>query len=156
MEMMQFLEADKEQLMSGLAAAGTPEQAEHVLEKEFDRLLLRYNEECTLERVRDAARYMLQAAKMMIPMLSAAGETKVWSKSTGGRKQDNMAGHRMSGRGSAVPRRRDPGARSLGRKRPVDVGASGLDPGGDPRGNPSFLGGQAVTEPQDSGQGFRQ
>ena len=125
MEMMQFLEADKEQLMSGLAAAGTPEQAEHVLEKEFDRLLLRYNEECTLERVRDAARYMLQAAKMMIPMLSAAGETKVWSKSTGG-------------------------------KRPVDVGASGLDPGGDPRGNPSFLGGQAVTEPQDSGQGFRQ
>ena len=84
MEMMQFLEADKEQLMSGLAAAGTPEQAEHVLEKEFDRLLLRYNEECTLERVRDAARYMLQAAKMMIPMLSAAGETKVWSKSTGG------------------------------------------------------------------------
>ena len=84
MEMMQFLEVDKEQLMSGLAAAGTPEQAEHVLEKEFDRLLLRYNEECTLERVRDAARYMLQAAKMMIPMLSAAGETKVWSKSAGG------------------------------------------------------------------------
>ena len=66
MEMMQFLEADKEQLMSGLAAAGTPEQAEHVLEKEFDRLLLRYNEECTLERVRDAARYMLQAAKIKI------------------------------------------------------------------------------------------
>ena len=84
MDMMQFLEADKEQLMSGLAAAGTPEQAERVLEKEFDRLLLRYNEECTLERVRDAARYMLQAAKMMIPMLSAAGQTKVWSKSIGG------------------------------------------------------------------------
>ena len=56
MEMMQFLEADKEQLMSGLAAAGTPEQAEHVLDKEFDRLLLRDNEECALERVRDAAR----------------------------------------------------------------------------------------------------
>ena len=46
MEMMQFLEADKEQLMSGLAAAGTPEKAQSVLEKEFDRLLLRYNEEC--------------------------------------------------------------------------------------------------------------
>ena len=61
MEMMQFLEADKEQLMSGLAGAGTPEQAQGVLEKEFDRLLLRYNEECTEERVRDAARYMLQA-----------------------------------------------------------------------------------------------
>jgi len=84
MEMMQFLEADKEQLMSGLAGAGTPEQAQGVLEKEFDRLLLRYNEECTEERVRDAARYMLQAAKMMIPMLSAAGDTRIWSKSMGG------------------------------------------------------------------------
>ena len=77
MEMMQFLEADKEQLMSGLAAAGTPEKAQSVLEKEFDRLLLRYNEECIEERARDTARYLLQAAKMMVPMLSAAGDSKV-------------------------------------------------------------------------------
>ena len=83
MEMMEFLEADREQLMSGLVSAGTPEQAQRVVEKEFDRLLLRYNEECTVERVRDTARYMLQAAKMMIPMLSAAGETRIWSKSSG-------------------------------------------------------------------------
>lgn len=84
MDMTGFLEADREQLISGLKAAGTPEQAQRVVEKEFDRLLLRYNEECTVERVRDAARYMLQAAKMMIPMLSAAGETKVWSNSGAG------------------------------------------------------------------------
>ena len=84
MDMTGFLEADREQLMSGLKAAGTPEQAQRVLEKEFDRLLLRYNEECTVERVRDAARYMLQAAKMMIPLLSAAGETRIWSKSAAG------------------------------------------------------------------------
>ena len=81
MEMMQFLEADKEQLMSGLAAAGTPEKAQSVLEKEFDRLLLRYNEECMEERIRDTARYLLQAAKMMVPMLSAAGDAKIWSGS---------------------------------------------------------------------------
>ena len=36
MEMMEFLEADREQLMSGLKAAGTPELAQRVLEKEFD------------------------------------------------------------------------------------------------------------------------
>ena len=84
MDMTGFLEADREQLISGLKAAGTPEQAQRVVEKEFDRFLLRYNEECTVERVRDAARYMLQAAKMMIPMLSAAGETKVWSNSGAG------------------------------------------------------------------------
>ena len=84
MEMMQFLEADKEQLMSGLAAAGTPEKAQSVLEKEFDRLLLRYNEECIEERVRDTARYLLQAAKMMVPMLSAAGDSKIWSDRAAG------------------------------------------------------------------------
>lgn len=48
MEMMDFLEADKEQLMSGLRSAGSPEKAQNVVEKEFDRLLLRYNEECEI------------------------------------------------------------------------------------------------------------
>lgn len=84
MEMIQFLEADKEQLMSGLAAAGTPEKAQSVLEKEFDRLLLHYNEECMEEKVRDTARYLLQAAKMMVPMLSAADDVKIWAKSSSG------------------------------------------------------------------------
>lgn len=93
MEMIEFLEADKEQVMGGLVRAGTPEQAQRVVEKEFDRLLLRYNEECTVERVRDAARFMLQAAKMMIPMMDTAGETRIWSESkrsgsAGGMKMD--------------------------------------------------------------------
>ncbi len=83
MEMMDFLEADKEQLMSGLRSAGSPEKAQNVVEKEFDRLLLRYNEECEIERVRDTARYLLQAAKMMVPMLSAAGEARIWSSGSG-------------------------------------------------------------------------
>ena len=80
MEMTQLLEADKEQIMNGLAKAGTPEAAQTVVEKEFDKLLLQYNEECDEERVRSEARHMLQAAKMMIPMISAAGETRIWSK----------------------------------------------------------------------------
>ena len=83
MDMMQFLEADKEQIRSGLVKAGSPEQAQTVLEKEFDKLLLQYNEECAEERVRNEARHMTQAAKMMIPLISAQGETRVWSKSTG-------------------------------------------------------------------------
>ena len=87
MEMIQFLEADKEQLMSGLAAAGTPEKAQSVLEKEFDRLLLHYNEECMEERVRDTARYLLQTAKMMVPMLSAADDARIWSGSTGSKTE---------------------------------------------------------------------
>ena len=84
MEMLQFLEADKEQLRNGLMKAGTPEQAQTVLEKEFDKLLLQYNEECAEERVRNEARHMTQTAKMMIPLISAAGETRIWSKNAGG------------------------------------------------------------------------
>ena len=64
--------------------AGTPEQAQTVLEKEFDKLLLQYNEECAEERVRNEARHMTQTAKMMIPLISAAGETRIWSKNAGG------------------------------------------------------------------------
>ena len=82
MEMIQFLEADKEQLYGSITQAGTPEQVQGVIEKELDRLLLRYNEECKEERVRDAARYMLQAARTMSPMISSAGETKVWARTT--------------------------------------------------------------------------
>ena len=84
MEMLQFLEADKEKIRSGLVKAGTTEQAQTVLEKEFDKLLLQYNEECVEERVRNEARHMTQAAKTMIPLISAAGETKIWSKNVGG------------------------------------------------------------------------
>lgn len=96
MEMIQFLEADKEQLRSALAQAGTPDQAQGVLEKEFDKLLLRYNEECTEERLRDTARYIMQAAKMMIPLLSAAGETRVWSRSAGSGSSDGGGGVKMT------------------------------------------------------------
>ena len=92
MEMIQFLEEDRGQLISSLGQAGTPEACQSVLEKELDKLLLRYNEECAEERVRDAARYILQAARMMIPMLSAAGETKIWTGSAGSGSSGKEAG----------------------------------------------------------------
>lgn len=89
MDMMKYLEADKEQLMSALSGAASPEQAQAALEKEFDRLLLRYNEDCTEEKARDAAKYILQAAKMMIPLMSAQGESRIWSKSGAGACSDH-------------------------------------------------------------------
>ena len=88
MEMMQILETEKGRVMNELTQAAAPDKAQTVLEKLFDRLLLQYNEECTEERARDTARYILQAAKMMIPMISAAGETKVWSRSMEGSGSD--------------------------------------------------------------------
>ena len=82
MEWIQLLENDKEQLMGDLAKAVSPENAQRVLEKEMDRLLMQYNEECGEERLRDAARYMAETARMMIPMISTANETKIWSGSS--------------------------------------------------------------------------
>ena len=84
MEMMQILETEKDRVMNELKQAAEPSKAQTVLEKLFDRILLQYNEECAEERARDTARYILQAAKMMIPMISAAGETKVWSRNMDG------------------------------------------------------------------------
>ena len=131
MEMMQFLEADKEQLMSGLAGAGTPEKAQSVLEKEFDAAG-RENDDPYAERRRGDQSLVEERRRLR----------------RRGRNTDNLAGHRVPGRRSAVPCGRDPWACGVSRKRAVDVGASGLDPGGDPSRDPSFLGRQDVTEPQ--------
>ena len=138
MEMMQFLESDKEQILSGLVKAGSPEQAQTVLEKEFDKLLLQYNEECVEERVRNEARHMTQAAKMMIPMISSQGETRVWSKSTSsgeaGMKLTKTAIACIAGGGLFVIA--------------AIASLAGIDPGGDPRRRPSVLGRQAVSGPK--------
>ena len=39
-KMIEFLDEDRERVMTGLKSAGTPEAAQKVLEKETDRLLL--------------------------------------------------------------------------------------------------------------------
>ena len=83
MEMLQILEADKERILSELAKAGVPEKVQPVLDKTFDRMLLQYNEECDEERVRDAAKHMLQTAKALVPLVDTAGDAKVWSSDRG-------------------------------------------------------------------------
>lgn len=78
MGMLQYLEEDREQLQAGLVQARTPEHAQDVVEKELDRLLFRYNDECKDDSLRDAALYMVQSAKMMVPVINSAGGTKIW------------------------------------------------------------------------------
>lgn len=95
MEWIQLLENDKEQLMGELAKAASPENAQKVLEKEMDRLLMQYNEECGEERLRDAARYMAETAKMMIPLISTGNETKIWSGSGSSSNTSGGEGHKL-------------------------------------------------------------
>ncbi|MDO5133531.1 MAG: hypothetical protein Q4D81_11205 [Eubacteriales bacterium] len=79
-KLIDYLEMDRDRVMSGLQGAATPAAAQEILEKEADRLLLQYNEECTSVRIRDAASGMLQALRSSVPFLDSAGEAQVWQR----------------------------------------------------------------------------
>lgn len=78
MKMTDLLEKDKDRLLTELTAAQTAEKAVKVLENESDKLLLRHNEQCTSERERETAAYMMQAVRLSVPLIDTSGRTKVW------------------------------------------------------------------------------
>ena len=95
MKMIDYLEKDRDNVMSGLRTASTPADAQKILEKETDRLLLQYNEDCTSVRMRDAAAVMVQALRSSVPLLDTMGEPRVWHRDGG---SGNAAGSRSGGR----------------------------------------------------------
>lgn len=82
MKMTDLLEKDREDILSGIALAGTAAKAVTILENETDKLLLRYNDSCESDREREAAAYMMQAVRLSLPMIDSAGKTKVWERGT--------------------------------------------------------------------------
>lgn len=80
MKMIDYLDRDRDRILAGLKGAHSPAEAQQVLEKETDRLLLQYNEDCTSVRVRDAAAGMMQAVRSSLPFLDSAGEPRVWRR----------------------------------------------------------------------------
>ena len=78
MKIVDILEKDKDNLLTELAAAKESEKAVRVLENELDKLLLTYNEQCSSERERNAAAYMMQAVRLSLPLIDSVGDTKVW------------------------------------------------------------------------------
>ena len=84
MEMMGYLEADRERFRQSLQEADTLEKAGTAVEGELERLLVQYNENCTDEREREAALLMMQAAKSAAPLISTAGEPRIWELHGGG------------------------------------------------------------------------
>ena len=75
MKMTDLLEKDREDILSGIAQAGTAAKAVTILENETDKLLLRYNDSCESDREREAAAYMMQAVRLSLPMIDCAGKT---------------------------------------------------------------------------------
>ena len=78
MKLIDILEKDKDKLLTELAAAKESEKAVRVLENELDKLLLTYNEQCSSERERNAAAYMMQAVRLSLPLVDSVGDTKIW------------------------------------------------------------------------------
>ena len=78
MAMLEYLEQDKEKFLAEMERAGTPDKAGKVLEGELEKLLYRYNERCESEAGREAAAYMIETARMSLPLVDTVGETLVW------------------------------------------------------------------------------
>ena len=82
--MLELLEKDKDRILTELAAAKTPEKGTAVLEKEMDKLILQYNDQCENDRERETAAYMMQAVRLSLPLVDSVGETKVWERDANG------------------------------------------------------------------------
>ena len=80
MNLQEYLEQDKERLISSLKQAGTAERAIPLIESEYDRLLYEYNEQCEDDYERRCAAMMLQTARMAAQMIDCVGETKIWEQ----------------------------------------------------------------------------
>ena len=99
--LQEYLEQDKEKLLADLQQAKSPEKTQEVLGRELDRMLIRYNEDCVVPEVRDAAAYMLQTARNAVPLVDTLGETKIWEE-TG----TSLAESTSSGSGSGSEKKR--------------------------------------------------
>ena len=80
MSMLEYLEKDKEKVLSELVSAALPERAVKVMESEMDRLLYQYNESEEEERLRSAASAMTETAKVSLAYLTSMGEPKIWER----------------------------------------------------------------------------
>ncbi len=78
MKMTELLEKDKDGLITELSNAASAEKAIKILENETDKLLLRFNEQCGSEQVRDSAAHMMQAVRLSLQLIDSTGSTKVW------------------------------------------------------------------------------
>lgn len=83
MNMMEYLEADKNAILQKLSDAGTMEKAEPVIRDEFARLLMKYNETCEEPFKREVASIMMQTARLSSSLINSVGETKIWENVSG-------------------------------------------------------------------------
>lgn len=77
-----LLEEDRERMRSQIEADRSVENTSKVLEKETDRLLMRYSQEQVPEVRLLAARHLLQAVRTSLPVIETISDVEVWQKET--------------------------------------------------------------------------
>lgn len=82
-----LLEEDKERLMSEIDADRSVSNTSKVLEKEVDRLLMRYSQEPASETALAAAQQMMATVKSSLPAVESVTDVEVWQKDTPQQKQ---------------------------------------------------------------------
>lgn len=86
-----LLDEDKEMVLANIARDRSLAAAQAALEKEIDRVLYRYVENCGDAVQRDGAQHLLQAIKNTLPVMDAVGEARVWKKEyDDGRRRAHM------------------------------------------------------------------
>lgn len=98
MNFMEYLEQDKEGFLQKLEQAQTASAAKEVVQQEFDRLLLKYNEGCEEPVIRDTAALVIQTARISSGLVDTIGETKVYEE----RSQGNAVQYPVSFRQKAM------------------------------------------------------
>lgn len=98
-----LLDEDRERLASEIEADRSSEHVSKLLEKEVDRLLMRYSQLPAAEGKLPAVQQMLQTARSSLPVVESVSDTEVWRKDQAqGRVRKNPAGLMFMTAGAAL------------------------------------------------------
>ncbi len=75
-----LLEEDRERIMSEIGADRSVTNTSKVLEKEADRLLMRYSQESASETALVAAQQMMETVKSSLPAVESVTDVEVWQR----------------------------------------------------------------------------
>ena len=79
MKLTELWEQDKPELLRRLQGASAA-AGEEQLQRELERMLFAYNDECTESALRDEAAALLRAVGAALPLVDTAGEVHVWER----------------------------------------------------------------------------
>ena len=75
-----LLEEDKDMFLSGLSQDKSLPAVQTAMEKEIDRVMYRYAEQCATAQERDFSQYLLQSLKSAMSVIDSVGDVRQWNR----------------------------------------------------------------------------